>query len=95
MTVRVPATSANLGPGFDVMGLALSLHCEVGVIGTDVAPEDAQECEDTHPAQVAFIRAGGRGRRRDSRRAAGGYKQGTGIDVRIDWPDDGRARQAG
>ncbi|MSZ56541.1 MAG: homoserine kinase, partial [Actinobacteria bacterium] len=62
MTVRVPATSANLGPGFDVMGLALSLHCEVGVVGTDAAPEGAHECEDTHPAQVAFVRAGGTGR---------------------------------
>ena len=27
--VRVPATSANLGPGFDTLGLALSLHDEV------------------------------------------------------------------
>jgi len=27
--VRVPATSANLGPGFDVLGLALSLHNEL------------------------------------------------------------------
>ena len=27
--VRVPATSANLGPGFDTLGLALSLHNEV------------------------------------------------------------------
>ena len=26
--VRVPATSANLGPGFDVLGLALALHNE-------------------------------------------------------------------
>lgn len=26
VTVRVPATSANLGPGFDTMGLALSLY---------------------------------------------------------------------
>jgi homoserine kinase len=26
VTVRVPATSANLGPGFDALGLALSLH---------------------------------------------------------------------
>ncbi|MFL6160304.1 MAG: homoserine kinase [Marmoricola sp.] len=26
MTVRVPATSANLGPGFDCLGLALELH---------------------------------------------------------------------
>jgi homoserine kinase len=26
VTVRVPATSANLGPGFDALGLALTLH---------------------------------------------------------------------
>lgn len=29
--VRVPATSANLGPGFDALGLALSLHDEIEV----------------------------------------------------------------
>ncbi len=29
--VRVPASSANLGPGFDVMACALSLHVEVEV----------------------------------------------------------------
>ncbi|WP_394252148.1 homoserine kinase [Arthrobacter pityocampae] len=29
--VRVPATSANLGPGFDALGLALSLHDTVRV----------------------------------------------------------------
>jgi homoserine kinase len=33
--VRVPATSANLGPGFDALGLALSLHDEVVVRVTD------------------------------------------------------------
>lgn len=27
--VRIPATSANLGPGFDALGLALSLHNEI------------------------------------------------------------------
>ncbi|KAF8973806.1 GHMP kinase [Flammula alnicola] len=26
LTIRVPATSANIGPGFDVVGLSLSLH---------------------------------------------------------------------
>lgn len=31
VTVEVPATSANLGPGFDSLGLALSLFDEVGV----------------------------------------------------------------
>ncbi len=29
VTVRVPATSANLGPGFDAVGLALTLHDHV------------------------------------------------------------------
>lgn len=61
MTVRVPATSANLGPGFDVLGLALSLHAEVGVVGVDQMPDDARVVEPTHPAQVAFARAGGQG----------------------------------
>ncbi len=34
-TVRVPATSANLGPGFDSFGLALALYDEVSVCRTD------------------------------------------------------------
>jgi homoserine kinase len=29
VSVRVPATSANLGPGFDALGLALTLHDEL------------------------------------------------------------------
>ncbi|HEY1567315.1 MAG TPA: homoserine kinase, partial [Solirubrobacteraceae bacterium] len=29
--VRVPASSANLGPGFDVMAAALALHLEIEV----------------------------------------------------------------
>jgi homoserine kinase len=33
--VRVPATSANLGPGFDALGLALTLHDDVVVRVTD------------------------------------------------------------
>ena len=32
--VRVPATSANLGPGFDVLAAALSLHLELEVVET-------------------------------------------------------------
>lgn len=61
MSVRVPATSANLGPGFDSMGLALSMYAEVGVVGDEPPPEDAHVAEATHPAQVAFSRAGGEG----------------------------------
>jgi homoserine kinase len=32
--VRVPASSANLGPGFDVLAAALALHTEVEVVET-------------------------------------------------------------
>jgi homoserine kinase len=35
VVVRVPATSANLGPGFDTLGLALSLYDELTVTATD------------------------------------------------------------
>ncbi len=34
VTVRVPATSANLGPGFDTLGLALALYDELQVTVT-------------------------------------------------------------
>ena len=37
VTVRVPATSANLGPGFDFFGLALDLCNEV-TLDTDASP---------------------------------------------------------
>jgi homoserine kinase len=36
VTVRVPATSANLGPGFDALGLALTLH---DVVEARIIPE--------------------------------------------------------
>ncbi|MEW1840817.1 homoserine kinase [Nonomuraea angiospora] len=35
--IRVPATSANLGPGFDALGLALSLYDDVEAALTDEA----------------------------------------------------------
>ena len=57
-SVRVPASSANLGAGFDVLGIALTLHAEVGV---GAPPDGARAAERTHPASVAFRRAGGDG----------------------------------
>ncbi len=60
MIVRVPASSANIGPGFDTLGMALSLHVEAGVIDVDV-PAGAQRVDQFHPASVAFRRAGGDG----------------------------------
>ncbi|MGN6686845.1 MAG: homoserine kinase [Actinomycetales bacterium] len=38
--VRVPATSANLGPGFDALGLALARQDEVSLTIVDVAAAD-------------------------------------------------------
>lgn len=56
--VRVPASSANLGAGFDVLGMALTLHAEVGV---GEPPDGAQAVDEHHPAAIAFERAGGSG----------------------------------
>ena len=46
--VRVPATSANLGPGFDALGLALSLHddVEARVCGSGLSIEISGEGAD-------------------------------------------------
>jgi homoserine kinase len=68
IVVRVPASTANLGPAFDGLGMALTLHAEVGAVGDDeevdgpALPERARFVEETHPADVGFRRAGGRGR---------------------------------
>lgn len=35
VTVRVPATSANLGPGFDCLGLALDWTADIGLVVSD------------------------------------------------------------
>ncbi len=49
--VRVPASTSNLGPGFDSLGLALALHLEAEVVGD--ARGDARG--DAH----AFVALGG------------------------------------
>ncbi len=56
--VRVPASSANLGAGFDVFGMAVTLHAE---IGCGPAPTGAHPTDEHHPATVAFRRLGGEG----------------------------------
>lgn len=33
MKIKVPASSANLGPGFDSIGVAISLYLTIEVIG--------------------------------------------------------------
>ncbi len=60
MIVRVPGSSANLGPGFDALGMAVSLEVEMGVL--DGAPPDgAVAISPEHPGTIAFHRAGGSG----------------------------------
>jgi homoserine kinase len=52
VAVRVPATSANLGPGFDAVGLALGLHdvVEARIIPAGVAIEVSGVGEDAAAA---------------------------------------------
>lgn len=57
--VRVPGSSANLGPGFDGVGLAVSMYAEVGVVGVDAMPERARPADERHPATIACRQAGG------------------------------------
>ena len=75
--VRVPATSANLGPGFDALGLALGLYDDVVVrvadsgLQVDVAGEGAGEVDRgrrnlvVRAIRAAFDRLGGQPRGRE------------------------------
>ena len=60
--MRVPATSANLGPGFDALGLALSLYDDVEArvvpsgLHIDVAGEGAADVTDAEEAHL-IVRA--------------------------------------
>ncbi len=56
--VRTPASSANLGAGFDVFGMAVDLYADVGL---GDAPAGAQQLDDAHPGRAAFERLGGTG----------------------------------
>ncbi|MEV8517231.1 homoserine kinase [Dactylosporangium sp. NPDC051484] len=65
VVVRVPATSANLGPGFDALGLALTLYDEVearvstGGVNVEVTGEGAGELpgDESHLVVRAMRRA--------------------------------------
>lgn len=58
MIIRVPASTANLGPGFDVLACALNLYAELRL----QAPGPPQTAiDDRHPAAQAFRSAGGQG----------------------------------
>lgn len=59
--IRVPASSANLGSGFDVVGMALSLWALVGVNVGQPLSDRAQIANEHHPATVAYRALGGSG----------------------------------
>ena len=59
--VRVPASSANLGPGFDALGMALSVHLEMGPVINGDVPSGARLIDEYHPGHIAFRSYGGVG----------------------------------
>lgn len=59
-SVRVPASSANIGPGFDALGMALTLYFECGIIDGEL-PAGSEALTPSHPAVHAFAYAGGSG----------------------------------
>ncbi len=57
MRVRAPGSSANLGPGFDCLGLAI----DVPFVLSDQPEPNLLPVEPRHPAAVAHHHAGGEG----------------------------------
>jgi len=74
--VRVPASSANVGPAFDAVAVAVGTHLEVSGEGDDPTPE-------THPAVRAFRGAGGQGRLFVRSRFPGGRGMGFSAAARV------------
>ncbi len=60
MIGRAPGSSANLGPGFDTLAVAIGITAEVGT-GDEALPTGARIVDEHHPATRAFRRVGGRG----------------------------------
>ena len=60
LAVRVPGSSANMGPGFDVLAMAVSIYGELGIANPS-AHSHEHLATTNHPANVAFVRAGGTG----------------------------------
>ena len=74
--VRVPASSANIGPAFDAVAVALGTHLQVSADWEDAAPE-------THPAVRAFRGSGGQGRLCVRSRFPGGRGLGFSAAARV------------
>ncbi len=59
--VRVPASSANLGSGFDALGMALTVYLEMGPVVNNAIPTGAKVIDQYHPGHIAFRSFGGVG----------------------------------
>lgn len=49
--IRVPASSANIGPGFDVLGIALSIYLELNVT---IDASKSAEISDAHNCKITY-----------------------------------------
>ena len=56
VTIRVPATTANLGPGFDTLGIALKLHNQISIRETDEPVVMRMDSQKSSPAAQAMAR---------------------------------------
>ena len=56
VTIRVPATTANLGPGFDTLGVALKLHNQISIRETDETTVERVDSMRGNPGALAMTR---------------------------------------
>jgi homoserine kinase len=56
VTIRVPATTANLGPGFDTLGVALKLHNQISIREVDGPAVERVDTMHGNAAALAMTR---------------------------------------
>lgn len=54
VTVRVPATTANLGPGLDTLGVALKLHNQISIRETDAPTVERVDAMRGNPGALSM-----------------------------------------
>ncbi|KAI9811814.1 MAG: hypothetical protein M1826_003035 [Phylliscum demangeonii] len=90
-TIKVPSSSANIGPGFDAIGLALALYLELHVTvdrspSTEPAAADASQASDPSAGQAASASASASSPRPPSLNCTLTYsgRGGDGVGVALD-----------
>jgi homoserine kinase len=56
VTVRVPATTSNLGPGLDTLGIALKLHNQISIRELDAPTVERVDAMRGNPVALAMTR---------------------------------------